>query len=73
MNLELDFGGKYISTFLLVLLLYNFSLPDSFISCENVSNKPNFIEIGGEEPKLIIINNYQIFFCDIIIIIIETF
>jgi len=45
-------------------------MPDSFISYENASNKPNFIEIGGEEPKL---NNYQIFFCDIIIIMIKTF
>jgi len=30
-------------------------MPDSFVSCKNASNEPNFIKIGGEEC---ILDNY---------------
>jgi len=28
----------------------HFLLPDSFVSCKNASNEPNFIDFGGGDP-----------------------
>jgi len=30
----------------------DFLLPDSFVSCKNASNEPNFIDFGGGDAKL---------------------
>jgi len=32
-------------------------LPDSFVSCKNASNEPNFIDFGGNDAQL---KNYQV-------------